>query len=170
MFECAVVPDDIKKEQSVSYDGKEIITMSMSRASAFELVRQALAACVGLGGKDDSNFYVQYIVEYVDDTKKSGETLEGAKLRHLKEMLEAWMSIELTTPTSVAGQLFYSNPAYGDDAGHDVLSFAIAASALSVGPAPIIAVIAGPSWPFQRPTARGPTLTPKSRAAQRVHF
>ena len=141
VFECAVAPDDIRVTQTEPEDGQTSITMHMSRASAFELVRQALAACPGQ--KDDSNFWVQEIVAHVVRTKRYGESDGGAKLRHLEEMLERWTGMELETPKNVSGKVFYARQAYNEDAGHDVLCFAIAATALAVGSAPIITGLAG---------------------------
>ena len=136
---CATVPENVNFD--VKKSGNSVTTiLSVSHASAFELVRQALAACPGV---DEINPLALIIRNYVHEMGESrGESNSTARMNQLADIIGKWTGIELEIHKKVK-----KNVKGGNDAINDALAFAIVVGALVTAVNPFTVVLAGLTIP-----------------------
>lgn len=119
---CAALPDgvDVKQEMEIKNGEKVIVTtMKVSRPAAFELVRQALAACPGV---KETNAFAMAIRDYVHKHKPSWHVSEnGARMLTLQEMAKEWTGVDLKVHQNLFDKVFYKQD--GADVGLEVVNF-----------------------------------------------
>jgi hypothetical protein len=132
---CATVPEEVKLEKTVEdrpvpvtiMEDRpvRVTTMKLSRPAAFELVRQALAACPGV---DETNPLAQSLRDYVHKHKPSNDfkygrfvSEGGARMIKLQEMTKEWTGIDLKVHENVVESALYQQPEA--DVGNEALCF-----------------------------------------------
>ena len=101
---CQRLPDGLHGIDSSSF--KQVVdvnvsTFRLSRASAFELVRQALAACPD---RKTNHPYTQHILAYLQTL---GGSVDAAKLGQLEEMISFWRNRQYKVPKDVQEALLH---------------------------------------------------------------
>lgn len=99
-----------KEDNGVVVDVK---TLRLSHAGAFELVRQALAACPD---RQTNHPYNQHILEYLQTL---GGSVDAAKLGQLEEMISTWTRREYKVPKDVREALLHHDKSKGGRFGGD---------------------------------------------------
>ena len=123
-----------KEDNGVVVDVK---TLRLSHAGAFELVRQALAACPD---RQTNHPYNQNILEYLQTL---GDSVDAAKLRQLEEMISRWRGRKYEVPKNVREALLYHDKSrWGQLGGHepetDVFLFVLGCSLAAATTAPFL--------------------------------
>ena len=112
-------------------------TLRLSHAGAFELVRQALAACPD---RQTNHPYNRHILEYLQSL---GGSVDAAKLGQLEEMISYWRGRKYKVPKDVREALLYHDKSkWGQLGGHepetDVFLFVLGCSLAAATTAPFL--------------------------------
>lgn len=107
---CQRLPGGVHGMDSWSYQGDDgvvvdVMTLRLSRAGAFELVRQALAACPD---RTTNHPYTQHILAYLQTL---GGSVDAAKLGQLEEMISFWRNRQYKVPKDVQEALLHHDKA-----------------------------------------------------------
>jgi len=139
---CQGLPGGVHGIDSWSYQGDDgvvvdVNTLRLSHAGAFELVRQALAACPD---RKTNHPYNRHILEYLQSL---GGSVDAAKLGQLEEMISHWTGREYKVPKDVREALLHHDKSRwgqlgGQEPTTDAFLFALGCSLAAATTVPFL--------------------------------